>query len=47
MKKPKATKTPADHAPMCELCDPPRRHWSRDPHKFASKKKAGKVTKLR
>lgn len=43
-RKPKAAIKAADRAPLCKICDPPRRHWSREPHQFAKKK--GKVTRI-
>jgi hypothetical protein len=43
-RKPKAAITAAERAPLCKICEPPRRHWSREPHKFPKKK--GKVTRL-
>jgi len=24
-------------APLCQICDPPRRHWKSEPHRFAGK----------
>lgn len=27
-------------APLCKICDPPRKHWKGEPHKFSGSKAA-------
>jgi hypothetical protein len=38
----KKAPTENDRAPMCNICQPPRRHWGREGHRFEKAPKAKK-----